>query len=69
MKVGDWEMKPMRRKPAAPAGEAMADDVQIETLVAYRDKRRVLLHRVTKRHPDGRKEVFIIKAVPRDADH
>ena len=69
MKVGDWEMKPMRRRSAAPSGEKLADDVRVETLVAYRDKKRVLLHRVTKVHPDGRKEVFVIKAVPRDMDH
>ncbi len=69
MKVGDWEMKPMRRRRPAPSGEPLADDVKVETLVAFRDNKQVLLHRVIKRHPDGREEVFIIKAVPRDTGH
>jgi len=69
MKVGDWEMKPMRRRRPAGGKEPLADDVRVETLVAYRENKRVLLHRVVKTHPDGHEEVFIIKAVPRAQDH
>jgi hypothetical protein len=68
MKVGDWEMRPIRRRRPASAAEPLADDVRVESLVAYKDNRRVLLHRVIKRHPDGREEVFIIKAVPKEPD-
>lgn len=69
MKVGDWDMRPMRRRRPASSEEPLADDVRVETLVAYKDNKRVLLHRVVKKHSDGREEVFIIKAVPRETDH
>lgn len=69
MKVGDWEMRPMRRRRPAEPGEPLADDIRVETLVAWKDDRRVLLHRVIKTHPDGRQEVFVIKAVPMEKGH
>jgi hypothetical protein len=67
MKVGDWEMKPVRRRRPAKE-EPLADDVRVETMVAYRNNKRVMLHRVVKRHPDGREETFIIRAAPAGMD-
>ncbi|MEE9218334.1 MAG: hypothetical protein V3U98_04630 [Acidobacteriota bacterium] len=63
MKVGDWEMRPIKRR-RSPKSEPLADDVHIESMVAYKNNRRVLLHRVVKRHPDGRLETFIIRVDP-----
>ena len=69
MKIAGWDMRPMRRRRAAAPGEPLADDLRVDTLVAYKNHKRVLMHRVVKRHPDGREEVFIIKAVPQDQGH
>jgi hypothetical protein len=67
MKVGDWKMIPLseRRK------RGKKDDVKVESMVAIQNNRRVLLHRVERRHEDGHTEVFIIKASARDlkTDH
>ena len=36
-----------------------------EVIVAVKDNKRILLHRVVKINPDGSEEVFIIKASPK----
>jgi hypothetical protein len=69
MKIAGWDMRPMRRRRVAASGEPLAEDLRVDTLVAYKNDKRVLMHRVVKRHPDGREEVFIIKAVPQDQGH
>ena len=66
MKVGKWDMIPLadRRK------KGRKDDIKVRSMVAIQEDRRVLLHRVEKRNPDGTTEVFIIKAASeRDTDH
>jgi hypothetical protein len=49
----------------------LSDDIKVETVVATKDNRRVVLHRVVKKNPDGTEEVFIIKASPKilNTDH
>ena len=65
MKIQDWKLKPLKpRMPAAHEDEPLADDIFVSTIVATRDDRQVVLHRVTKVNPDGSEEVFIIKASP-----
>ena len=64
MKVGKWEMIPL----AARRKKGRKDDIQVRSMVAIQDDRRVLLHRVEKRNPDGTTEVFIIKASAADLD-
>ena len=69
MKLQDWNVKPI--KPRAGQGtddEPLADDIFVNTIVAVKDNKRVLLHRVTKLNPDGTEEVFIIKASPKIID-
>ena len=66
MKVQDWNVKPI--KPRATQGtddEPLADDIFVNTIVAVKDNKRILLHRVVKLNPDGSEEVFIIKASPK----
>lgn len=69
MKVQDWNIKPI--KPRAAQGtddDPLADDIFVNTIVAVKDNKRVLLHRVVKLNPDGSEEVFIIKASPKIID-
>ena len=66
MKVGKWDMIPLadRRK------KGRKNDIKVRSMVAIHEDRRVLLHRVEKRNPDGTTEVFIIKAASDlDTDH
>jgi hypothetical protein len=66
MKIQDWSVKPMKpRAPLALADEPLADDIFVSTIVATKDNKQVVLHRVTKVNPDGSEEVFIIKASPK----
>ena len=66
MKIQDWKLKPLKpRVPALPEDEPLADDIFVSTIVATRDNKQVVLHRVTKVNPDGSEEVFIIKASPK----
>ena len=66
MKIQDWKLKPLKpRMPAVPADEPLADDIFVSTIIATRDNKQVVLHRVTKVNPDGSEEVFIIKASPK----
>jgi hypothetical protein len=66
MKIQDWNIKPLnpRLSPSAK-DEPLAEDIFVNTLVAMKDNKRVLLHRVVKIHPDGSEEVFIIKVSPK----
>jgi hypothetical protein len=48
-----------------PTDEPLAEDIFVSTIVATRDNKEVVLHRVTKVNPDGSEEVFIIKASPK----
>ena len=72
MRIQDWNLKPLKPKaqPAAE-GEPLSDDIFVSTIVATKDNKQVLLHRVTKVNPDGTKETFIIKASPKilSTDH
>jgi hypothetical protein len=66
MNIEDWKLKPLKpRMPAVPTDEPLADDIFVSTIVATRDNKQVVLHRVTKVNPDGSEEVFIIKASPK----
>ncbi|PYS96604.1 MAG: hypothetical protein DMF50_03965 [Acidobacteria bacterium] len=66
MKLQDWNVKPLRpRVPPSDKDEPLADDIFVNTIVAVKDNKRVLLHRVVKIKPDGSEEVFIIKASPK----
>ena len=66
MKIQDWKLKPLKPKmPPTLAEEPLADDIFVSTIVATRDNKQVILHRVTKVNPDGSEEVFIIKASPK----
>lgn len=66
MKVGDWDMIPLQERRK----KGRKEDIQVRTMMAIHDDRRVLLHRVEKRNPDGTSEVFIIKANPEPStDH
>jgi hypothetical protein len=66
MRIQDWKLKPLKpRVPLLPEDEPLADDIFVSTIVATRDNKQVVLHRVTKVNPDGSEEVFIIKASPK----
>ncbi len=66
MKLQDWSLKPLKPKIApASKDEPRSEDIYVNTLVAMKDNKRVLLHRVVKIKPDGSEEVFIIKASPK----
>jgi hypothetical protein len=66
MKLQDWNVKPLKPRVAQESkDEPLADDIYVNTIVATKDNKRVLLHRVVKLNPDGSEEVFIIKASPK----
>ncbi|HXH29113.1 MAG TPA: hypothetical protein VNL37_08720 [Candidatus Polarisedimenticolia bacterium] len=66
MKLSDWNVKPLKPRLAqATDEEPLADDIFVNTIVAMKDNKRILLHRVVKINPDGSEEVFIIKASPK----
>lgn len=65
MKIQGWNMKPIAPKGWTEADGPLSDDIRVETVVATKDNKRVVLHRVVKRNPDGSEEVFIIKATPK----
>jgi hypothetical protein len=66
MKLRDWSLKPLKpRVSADQKDEPLSEDIFVRSMVAMKDNKRVLLHRVVKRNPDGTEEVFIIKASPK----
>ncbi len=66
MKLRDWSLKPLRpRVSADQKDEPLSEDIFVRSMVAMKDNKRILLHRVVKRNPDGTEEVFIIKASPK----
>ena len=71
MKLQDWSVKPMKPRVAPTEDDPLADDILVNTIVATKGGKRVLLHRVKKINPDGTEEVFIIKASPKilSTDH
>jgi len=71
MKLEGWNVKPMKAKVAPTEDDPLSDDILVNTIVATKDGKRVLLHRVKKINPDGTEEVFIIKASPKilSTDH
>lgn len=71
MKLEDWNVKPMKPKVAPTDDDPLAEDIFVNTIVATKEGKRVLLHRVKKINPDGTEEVFIIKASPKilSTDH
>ncbi len=64
MKIQGWNMKPIAPKGWTEADGPLSEDIRVETVVATKDNKRVVLHRVVKRNADGTEEVFIIKATP-----
>ena len=62
MKLDDWNVQPVRRSKRSRRG----DEVQVHSIVATNDNKRVILHRVERTLPNGKKEVFLIKASPRE---
>lgn len=71
MKIQGWKMKPIAPKGWSEMDGPLSDDIRVETVVATKDNKRVVLHRVVKKNPDGSEEVFIIKASPKilSTDH
>lgn len=66
MKLQDWNVKPLKPRVAPESkDEPLADDIYVNTIVATKDNKRILLHRVVKLNPDGSEEIFIIKASPK----
>ncbi len=66
MKIQDWNLKPLKPRVAPESkDEPLADDIFVNSVVAVKDNKRILLHRVVKINPDGTEEVFIIKASPK----
>lgn len=61
MKVGDWNMTPITTGRKSRA----TDPIKVDSVVAYKDNKRIVLHRVEKVNEDGTREVFIIKASPK----
>ncbi len=61
MKIGDWNMMPL----TSGKRSRMTDPIKVNTMVAYKDNERIVLHRVEKVNEDGTSEVFIIKASPK----
>ena len=64
MRVGKWDMIPL----AGRKRKGGKNDIRVRSMVAIQENRRVLLHRVEKRRPDGSTEVFIIKAAGGDQE-
>lgn len=62
MKLDKWKVQPVRR----PKRRRRGDDVQVESLIATQDEKRVVLHRVERTLPNGKKETFIIKVSPKE---
>ena len=65
MKIQGWKMKPIAPRGWAELEGPISDDIKVSTVVATKDGKRVVLHRVVKTNPDGSEEVFIIKASPK----
>jgi uncharacterized protein (UPF0248 family) len=66
MKLHGWNVKTLRPRVSPTAkDEPLADDIFVNSIVAVKDNKRILLHRVVKINPDGSEEVFIIKASPK----
>jgi len=66
MKLHGWNVKPLKPRISPSAkDEPLAEDIFVNSIVAVKDNKRVLLHRVVKINPDGSEEVFIIKASPK----
>lgn len=65
MKVHDWNMQPVR-KTRREKPQPGKEDLQVHTIVATKNHKRVMLHRVERTLPNGKKEVFIIKASPKE---
>jgi len=66
MKLHGWNVKPLKpRVSPAAKNEPLADDIFVNSIVAVKDNKRMVLHRVVKVNPDGSEEVFIIKASPK----
>lgn len=66
MKLHGWNVKPLKPRVSPSAkDEPLAEDIFVNSIVAVKDNKRVLLHRVVKINPDGSEEVFIIKASPK----
>ena len=66
MKLHGWSVKPLKPRVSPSAkDEPLSEDIFVNSIVAVKDNKRVLLHRVVKINPDGSEEVFIIKASPK----
>ena len=67
MKVGGWNMMPLTGSKKS----RNTDQIKVSSIIAYKDDKRIVLHRVEKVNEDGTREVFIIKASPKilDTDH
>lgn len=61
MKVGGWNMLPL----TSGRRSRTTDPIKVNSIIAYQDDKRVVLHRVEKVNEDGTTEVFIIKASPK----
>jgi len=66
MKLHGWNVKPLKlRLSPATKDEPLAEDIFVNSIVAVKDNKRMVLHRVVKVNPDGSEEIFIIKATPK----
>jgi hypothetical protein len=72
MKIQGWDMKPLVPKGwLEEEGGPLSEDIHANLVVAVKDGKRVVLHRIVKTNPDGSEEVLIIKASPKilNTDH
>ena len=65
MKLQGWNVRPLKLKIVPTKDDPLSEDILVNTIVATKDGKRILLHRVVKTNPDGTEEVFIIKASPK----
>jgi uncharacterized protein (UPF0248 family) len=69
LKLHDWNVKPLNpRVNQGSKDEPLSENIYVNSIVAVKDNKRILLHRVVKINEDGSEEVFIIKASPKVID-
>ena len=70
MKLEDWKIQPLKKSNSkkGPTTTTTSEGIRVQTMVATKNNRKVILHRVEKTLPNGEKEVFIIKASAKDLE-
>ena len=70
MKLEDWKLQPVKKSGSRKGAvtTTTSDGIKVQTMVATKNNRKVILHRVEKTLPNGKKEIFIIKASAKDLE-